>query len=332
MAIHVALKHVTRYKYDRPVQLGPQVIRLRPAPHCRTPILSYSLRVEPAKHFINWQQDPFANYLARLVFPEKTTEFTVTVDLVAEMAVYNPFDFFLEPYAQTFPFAYDEAQQIELAPYLQAGPATPLLLTFRGQRFRLGDACEWVARDAQTGQERGRSAIEVLQLNGLAVRYDTPQRPAGIQRDAMGARLRDGFALYEDPLVDLPAEYALGLRWSGSARLRLSAPAVAAGSAGAAGVLDYTARIVGRQAIVIGSQSFEAWVVQARGSCRLNAFAQPLMYTSRLWALPQFGVPLRHEVRLGAAQEASAPGAAQSAPPLPTQDEVVECLWVRLAR
>lgn len=130
MSIHVALKHVTRYKYDRPVNLGPQVVRLRPAPHCRTPILSYSLTIEPAKHFINWQQDPFANYLARLVFPEKTTEFTVTVDLVAEMAVYNPFDFFLEPHAQTVPFKYDEAQQVELAPYLQAGPATPLLAAY----------------------------------------------------------------------------------------------------------------------------------------------------------------------------------------------------------
>jgi uncharacterized protein (DUF2126 family)/transglutaminase-like putative cysteine protease len=130
MAIHVALKHVTRYKYDRPVNLGPQVVRLRPAPHCRTPVLSYSLRIEPAEHFINWQQDPFANYLARLVFPEKATEFTVTVDLVAEMAVYNPFDFFLEPQAQTFPFAYDEAQQIELAPYLQVEPLTPLLAAY----------------------------------------------------------------------------------------------------------------------------------------------------------------------------------------------------------
>ena len=130
MAIHVALKHVTRYKYDRPVSLGPQVVRLRPAPHCRTPVLSYSLRVEPANHFINWQQDPFANYLARLVFPEKTTEFTVTVDLVAEMAVYNPFDFFLEPHAQTFPFAYDEAQLVELAPYLQVEPTTPLLAAY----------------------------------------------------------------------------------------------------------------------------------------------------------------------------------------------------------
>ncbi|MBW8846267.1 MAG: transglutaminase family protein [Burkholderiales bacterium] len=130
MSIHVALKHVTRYKYDRPVALGPQVVRLRPAPHCRTPVLAYSLRVEPADHFINWQQDPFANYLARLVFAEKTTEFTVTVDLVAEMAVYNPFDFFLEPHAQKFPFAYDEAQRAELAPYLVAEPATPLLAAY----------------------------------------------------------------------------------------------------------------------------------------------------------------------------------------------------------
>ncbi|RZL36716.1 MAG: IMP dehydrogenase, partial [Rubrivivax sp.] len=130
MSIHVALKHVTRYKYDRPVSLGPQVVRLRPAPHCRTPVLAYSLSIEPKTHFLNWQQDPFANYLARLVFPEKTTEFTVTVDLVAEMAVYNPFDFFLEAHAQKFPFEYDEAQKVELAPYLQVDPPTPLLAAF----------------------------------------------------------------------------------------------------------------------------------------------------------------------------------------------------------
>ena len=116
MSIHVALNHVTRYRYDRRVGLGPQVIRLRPAPHCRTQVLSYSLRVEPELHFINWQQDPFANYLARLVFPEKTTEFCVTVDLVAQMAVYNPFDFFLEPAAEQFPFAYEPNRRHDLLP------------------------------------------------------------------------------------------------------------------------------------------------------------------------------------------------------------------------
>ena len=116
MSIHVALNHVTRYRYDRPVQLGPQVVRLRPAPHCRTRILGYSLRIEPATHFINWQQDPFANHLARLVFPGKTLEFTVTVDLVAEMAVHNPFDFFLEPQAEHLPLAYEAglAQDLQL--------------------------------------------------------------------------------------------------------------------------------------------------------------------------------------------------------------------------
>jgi transglutaminase-like putative cysteine protease len=97
MSIHAALNHVTHYPTTGWSTLGPQVIRLRPAPHCRSKIISYSLKVEPRGHFINWQQDPFANYQARLVFPEKTREFKVTVDVVVDMAVYNPFDFFLEP-------------------------------------------------------------------------------------------------------------------------------------------------------------------------------------------------------------------------------------------
>ena len=128
MTIHVALNHKTSYRYDRPVALGPQIVRLRPAPHCRTPILSYSLKVTPSGHFINWQQDPQSNYLARLVFPEKTSSFEIEVDLVAEMAVYNPFDFFLEESAQSYPFAYEQDLARDLRPYLETGVPGPRLL------------------------------------------------------------------------------------------------------------------------------------------------------------------------------------------------------------
>ncbi len=127
MTIQVALHHASLYTYDRPIHLGAHVVRLRPAAHCKTPILSYSLRVEPESHFLNWQQDPYANYLARLVFPEKTRKFKICVDLVAEMSVYNPFDFFLEPEAESYPFKYEKRLGHDLAPYLATSKPGPLL-------------------------------------------------------------------------------------------------------------------------------------------------------------------------------------------------------------
>ncbi len=142
MAILVALNHVTHYRYDRPVTLSPQVVRLRPAPHTRTPIRSYSLRVLPAKHFVNWQQDPYANYQARLVFPELTREFRVEVDLVAEMTVINPFDFFLEPDAENYPFTYDPVLQRELGPYLETTEPGPLLKDLLKSCQRKGLRCQ----------------------------------------------------------------------------------------------------------------------------------------------------------------------------------------------
>ncbi|MER8691164.1 transglutaminase family protein [Mesorhizobium opportunistum] len=130
MAILAAVYHLTHYKYDRPVVLGPQIIRLQPAPHSRTKVLSHSLKVEPANHFVNLQQDPYGNFLARFVFPEPVTELKIEVDLVADMTVYNPFDFFVEPSAEAFPFEYPEEIRDDLAIYRSPEPAGPLLSAF----------------------------------------------------------------------------------------------------------------------------------------------------------------------------------------------------------
>ena len=127
MTIRVALNHQTHYRFDRPVKLWPHEIRLRPAAHSRTPISGYSLKVSPEKHFINWQQDAFGNWLARLVFPEPAQELRIEVDLVADMTVINPFDFFVEEYAEKFPFDYPPTLRKELGPFLETDPAGPLL-------------------------------------------------------------------------------------------------------------------------------------------------------------------------------------------------------------
>ena len=140
MSIFVALHHVTHYKYDRPIDLGPQTVRLRPAPHTRTPILSYSLKVTPTNHFVNWQQDPQGNWLARFVFPEKASELKIEVDFTAQMTVVNPFDFFVESYATSFPFQYTNDLKTELAPYLATSEQGPLFAAYLKEIPREADS------------------------------------------------------------------------------------------------------------------------------------------------------------------------------------------------
>ncbi|MCX8996844.1 transglutaminase family protein [Rhizobiaceae bacterium BDR2-2] len=130
MSIKASIYHLTHYKYDNPVQLGPQIIRLKPASHSKTKVLSHSLKVTPANHFVNLQQDPYGNYLARYVFPEPATELKIEVDLVADMTVYNPFDFFVEEEATKWPFSYPETLAEDLSIYRKAEPAGPLFEDF----------------------------------------------------------------------------------------------------------------------------------------------------------------------------------------------------------
>ncbi|MCA9085084.1 MAG: transglutaminase family protein [Planctomycetaceae bacterium] len=178
MTIRVALNHRTSYHYDRRISLGPQIVRLRPAPHCRTPIHSYSLKVRPEEHFVNWQQDPHANFLARFVFQEKTTCLDVEVDLIAEMTVINPFDFFVEESADQYPFKYDAWLSQELQPFLETIPATG----------------EW-QKFLQSIDRRKRNTVDFLvDLNARLqqeIRYEIRMEP-GVQTPEETLTLRRG--------------------------------------------------------------------------------------------------------------------------------------------
>jgi transglutaminase-like putative cysteine protease len=178
MSIRVALHHRTHYRYDRNVVLSPHVVRLRPAPHTRTPVHSYSLRVEPDKHFLNWQQDPFGNYLARLVFPDRVPELMVEVDVVADLVAINPFDFFLEPGVEQFPFPYDPALAHDLAPYLKVSERGPLLDELVASLRR---------HDARTVDY----LVEINQVLQRLIRYIVRLEP-GVQMTEETLRLRSG--------------------------------------------------------------------------------------------------------------------------------------------
>ncbi|RXP55485.1 transglutaminase family protein [Lutibacter sp. HS1-25] len=130
MALKIVISHKTTYKYDRAVSLSPHIFRLRPAPHCRTPIESYSIKIKPENQFLNWQQDPFGNYMARLIFPEKTKELSVDVEIIADLKTINPFDFFVEEAAEEYPFEYSETIKKELIPYLEIRENGKLLQDF----------------------------------------------------------------------------------------------------------------------------------------------------------------------------------------------------------
>ncbi|MES1202301.1 MAG: transglutaminase family protein [Pseudomonadota bacterium] len=175
MAILAALHHRTSYRYERPISLGPQLIRLRPAPHARAPIKSYALEVSPSPHFLNWQQDPFGNWLARCVFPEKVREFSIEVGLTLEHAIINPFDFFVEAYAEHFPFDYEPDLRADLAPYLKAAKPGALLRDYLASLPKAGSTVPFLVGLNQ------QIAKDVAYRIRMAPGVQTPEETLGLR-------------------------------------------------------------------------------------------------------------------------------------------------------
>jgi uncharacterized protein (DUF2126 family) len=203
MSVLVSLHHVTRYAYERPVQLGPQVIRLRPAPHARTRIPSYSLKVLPAAHHVNWQNDPHGNWVARYTFAEKTSEFAITVDLHAEIAAINPFDFFIEPWAVTYPFALPPELAQELSVNLDREPLGERMRAFLAEVPRTPTSTVQFLVDLNN---RVRQQVEYV------VRMETGTRTPEETLEAGAGSCRDSAWLLVQALrhLGLPARFVSG--------------------------------------------------------------------------------------------------------------------------
>lgn len=219
MTIRIALHHETEYRYDRPITVGPQLVRLRPAFHGRTPIEAYSLSVEPAEHFVNWQQDPYGNPIARFVFPELCRHLKITVDLVADMTVINPFDFFVEEESDKWPFTYDPGLQKQLAPYLEKSEPTPLFQKWCGTlpksadrmvdflvecNLRFKDRVEYLVR-----MEPGvQTPEETLTLNSGSCRDSAWLMVESFRQIGLAARFVSGYLIQltpDDKPIDGPA-------------------------------------------------------------------------------------------------------------------------------
>jgi transglutaminase-like putative cysteine protease len=285
----VELHHLTRYTFDRPVTLSPHEIRLRPAPHCRTPILSYGLEVSPPSHRVHWLHDPHGNHVARLIFAEPVSDLAITVTMTADLVPVNPFDFFIDPVAERLPFDYDPMLREELAAFVRLEPAGPRLLA-RLARLRDELAKGGVPTTAFLVSLNQALAREVAYEIRMEAGVQTPEQTLGLARGSC----RDSTWL----LVQLLRHLGLGARFVSGYLIETRRPAgTAAGPEAYSGALHAWAEVYLPGAGWLGLDPTSG-LLAAEGHIPLAATALPAAASPVIGTAEPSEVRLRHAIRV----------------------------------
>jgi transglutaminase-like putative cysteine protease len=121
----LTIRHVTTYRYRRPVAFGEHRMMLRPRDSHDQKVIEASLEISPEPRSLRFVQDAFGNHVAIARFSGRSKELWVESIVCLDHASAGAAGLDLEDDARTFPFAYSADEMPDLAPCLERHQPDP---------------------------------------------------------------------------------------------------------------------------------------------------------------------------------------------------------------